>query len=207
MGEMTDGGLYEIFQQDYGPVGSPSFEQARNNFLVSSAGYAVASLLLQPKDRHNGNLLFDRYFLIHLLLFVPLHHVIFNLQIVKAFSKCLVQEMEGDWSTCELVCISEGRLVHIDFGFILETSPGGNMRFESAQFKLSHEMTQLLDPSGIMKSDIWNCFVRSAHSSLCLTFLSAIVKQHGPSLQLIFLITIALVCISIYILSLGPYKR
>uniref|UniRef100_A0A2N9HTH2 PI3K/PI4K catalytic domain-containing protein n=1 Tax=Fagus sylvatica TaxID=28930 RepID=A0A2N9HTH2_FAGSY len=25
----------------------------------SSAGYAVASLLLQPKDRHNGNLLFD----------------------------------------------------------------------------------------------------------------------------------------------------
>jgi hypothetical protein len=106
----------------------------------------------------------------------------------------------------ELVCISEGRLVHIDFGFILETSPGGNMRFESAQFKLSHEMTQLLDPSGIMKSDIWNCFVRSAHSSLCLTFLSANVKQHGPSLQLKFYETIALVCFSICSLSLGPYK-
>lgn len=61
MGETTDGGLYEIFQQDYGPVGSPSFEAARENFIVSSAGYAVASLLLQPKDRHNGNLLFDKY--------------------------------------------------------------------------------------------------------------------------------------------------
>lgn len=61
MGETTDGGLYEIFQQDYGPVGSPSFEAARKNFLVSSAGYAVMSLLLQPKDRHNGNLLFDKY--------------------------------------------------------------------------------------------------------------------------------------------------
>ncbi|KAK6159446.1 hypothetical protein DH2020_006760 [Rehmannia glutinosa] len=59
MGETTDGGLYEIFQQDFGPVGSPSFEAARENFLISSAGYAVASLLLQPKDRHNGNLLFD----------------------------------------------------------------------------------------------------------------------------------------------------
>jgi phosphatidylinositol 4-kinase len=114
MGETTDGGLYEIFQQDYGPVGSLRFEQARDNFIISSAGYAVASLLLQPKDRHNGNLLFDNM----------------------------------------------GRLVHIDFGFILETSPGGNMRFESAQFKLSHEMTQLLDPSGAMKSETWNQFVR-----------------------------------------------
>ncbi|KAL2928772.1 Phosphatidylinositol 4-kinase alpha 1 [Bienertia sinuspersici] len=113
MGETNDGGLYEIFQQDFGPVGSSSFETARENFLVSSAGYAVASLLLQPKDRHNGNLLFD----------------------------------------------SVGRLVHIDFGFILETSPGGNMRFESAHFKLSHEMTQLLDPSGTMKSEAWHLFV------------------------------------------------
>lgn len=60
MGETTDGGLFEIFQQDYGPVGSASFEAARQNFIISSAGYAVASLLLQPKDRHNGNLLFDK---------------------------------------------------------------------------------------------------------------------------------------------------
>lgn len=66
MGETTDGGLYEIFQQDYGPVGTPSFEAARENFIISSAGYAVASLLLQPKDRHNGNLLFDKYDLLSL---------------------------------------------------------------------------------------------------------------------------------------------
>ncbi|XP_061372681.1 phosphatidylinositol 4-kinase alpha 2-like isoform X2 [Gastrolobium bilobum] len=126
MGETTDGGLLEIFQQDYGPVGSSSFEAARQNFIISSAGYAVASLLLQPKDRHNGNLLFDNV----------------------------------------------GRLVHIDFGFILETSPGGNMRFESAHFKLSHEMTQLLDPSGVMKSDTWNQFLR-----LCVKgYLAA--RQH-----------------------------
>ena len=45
-----------------------------------------------------------------------------------------------------------GHLVHIDFGFILEISPGGNMRFESAAFKLSHEMTQLLDPGGARAS-------------------------------------------------------
>ncbi|XP_047315798.1 phosphatidylinositol 4-kinase alpha 1-like isoform X2 [Impatiens glandulifera] len=146
MGETTDGGLYEIFQQDYGPVGSPSFEAARQNFIVSSAGYAVASLLLQPKDRHNGNLLFDNF----------------------------------------------GRLVHIDFGFILETSPGGNMRFESAHFKLSHEMTQLLDPSGVMKSETWYQFV-----GLCVKgYLAARRYMDGIINTVLLMIDSGLPCFS-----------
>ncbi|PWA36786.1 phosphatidylinositol Kinase, Armadillo-type fold protein [Artemisia annua] len=146
MGETTDGGLYEIFQQDFGPVGSPGFETARENFIVSSAGYAVASLLLQPKDRHNGNLLFD----------------------------------------------SVGRLVHIDFGFILETSPGGNMRFESAHFKLSHEMTQLLDPSGAMKSDTWHLF-----ESLCVKgYLCARRHMNGIINTVLMMVESGLPCFS-----------
>jgi phosphatidylinositol 4-kinase A len=71
--------------------------------------------------------------------------------------------MMGESRLCRLIInflCSYGRLVHIDFGFILEISPGGNMGFESAHFKLSHEMTQLLDPSGTMKSDTWNQFLR-----------------------------------------------
>ncbi|CAN8289052.1 unnamed protein product [Cochlearia groenlandica] len=110
MGETSDGGLYEIFQRKYGIVGSPTFETACHNFITCSAGYVVASLLLQPKDTHNGNLLFD----------------------------------------------DVGRLIHIDFGFNLGTSPGGNIRFESVHFKLSHEMTQLVDLSGVMKSETWH---------------------------------------------------
>lgn len=146
MGETTDGGLYEIFQQDFGPVGSPTFEAAREMFMISSAGYAVASLLLQPKDRHNGNLLFD----------------------------------------------NKGRLVHIDFGFILETSPGGNMRFESAHFKLSHEMTQLLDPSGSMKSDTWNQFV-----SLCVKgYLAARRHMNGIITTVFLMVDSGLPCFS-----------
>lgn len=146
MGETTDGGLYEIFQQDYGPVGTPSFEAARENFIVSSAGYAVASLLLQPKDRHNGNLLFD----------------------------------------------NAGRLVHIDFGFILETSPGKNMRFESAHFKLSHEMTQLLDPSGVMKSETWHQFV-----SLCVKgYLAARRHMDGIINTVLLMLDSGLPCFS-----------
>uniref|UniRef100_A0A7N0T3D3 1-phosphatidylinositol 4-kinase n=1 Tax=Kalanchoe fedtschenkoi TaxID=63787 RepID=A0A7N0T3D3_KALFE len=146
MGETTDGGLYEIFQQDFGAVGSASFEAARENFIISSAGYAVASLLLQPKDRHNGNLLFD----------------------------------------------NAGRLVHIDFGFILETSPGGNMRFESAHFKLSHEMTQLLDPSGVMKSDTWFQFV-----GLCVKgYLAARRYMDGIITTVLLMIDSGLPCFS-----------
>ena len=48
------------------------------------------------------------------------------------------------------------------------------MRFENAQFKLSHEMTQLLDPSGIMKSETWDRFVRYAFYLFAECFLATI---------------------------------
>ncbi|GFR44535.1 hypothetical protein Agub_g5805 [Astrephomene gubernaculifera] len=112
MGELSDRGLHEIFVSQFGPPGSARFEDARRNFITSQAGYAVASFLLQAKDRHNGNLLVD----------------------------------------------CEGHLVHIDFGFILDISPGGNLGFESAAFKLSHEMAQLLDPGGCRNSEHFRRF-------------------------------------------------
>ena len=54
----------------------------------------------------------------------------------------------------------QGRLVHIDFGFILEISPGGNLGFENAAFKMSHEMCQLLDPSGRRESVHFRAFAQ-----------------------------------------------
>eukprot|EP00879_Flechtneria_rotunda_P007045 GHRR01007395.1.p1 GENE.GHRR01007395.1~~GHRR01007395.1.p1 ORF type:complete len:1449 (+),score=535.85 GHRR01007395.1:542-4348(+) len=102
LGELSDRGLHDIFTAEFGAPGSPAFETARENFIVSEAAYAVASYLLQAKDRHNGNIMLD----------------------------------------------DQGHIVHIDFGFILEISPGGNLGFESAAFKLSHEMAQVLDPGG-----------------------------------------------------------
>lgn len=38
----------------------------------------------------------------------------------------------------------DGHVVHIDFGFLLSNSPGGNINFESAPFKLTNEYVDLL---------------------------------------------------------------
>lgn len=37
-----------------------------------------------------------------------------------------------------------GGLIHIDFGFIFDWSPGKDMRFESAAFKLTQEFIDIL---------------------------------------------------------------
>jgi len=37
-----------------------------------------------------------------------------------------------------------GRLMHIDFGFMLSSSPGGNMNFENVPFKLTQEYIQIM---------------------------------------------------------------
>jgi phosphatidylinositol 4-kinase len=38
----------------------------------------------------------------------------------------------------------KGHIVHIDFGFLLSNSPGGNIGFESAPFKLTDEFVEVL---------------------------------------------------------------
>jgi phosphatidylinositol 4-kinase len=39
---------------------------------------------------------------------------------------------------------SKGHLIHIDFGFMLQNSPGG-ISFEGAPFKLTQEYVELMD--------------------------------------------------------------
>ena len=66
-----------------------------------------------------------------------------------------VQSMAGYSLVCYLLNIKDrhnaniliddqGHIIHIDFGFFLTTSPGGNMGFESAPFKLSEELIQVM---------------------------------------------------------------
>ena len=44
---------------------------------------------------------------------------------------------------------SDGHIIHIDFGFMLSTSPGG-INFESAPFKLTSEYVEILVNLGLV---------------------------------------------------------
>ncbi len=55
--------------------------------------------------------------------------------------KCVFKDRHNG----NLLIDGHGRLVHIDFGFLLGTSPAHNVGFERAPFKLSKDMLRLLD--------------------------------------------------------------
>jgi Phosphatidylinositol 3- and 4-kinase len=54
-----------------------------------------------------------------------------------------------------LMIDAEGHIIHIDFGFLLSNSPGGNMEFERSPFKLTREMVQVM---GGPQSAAWKLF-------------------------------------------------
>lgn len=59
LGREAVNGLYEYFITKFGHENTIEFQHARNNFVKSLAGYSVISYLLQFKDRHNGNIMYD----------------------------------------------------------------------------------------------------------------------------------------------------
>jgi phosphatidylinositol 4-kinase len=59
-----------------------------------------------------------------------------------------------------------GHIIHIDYGFTLGISPGGNLGFETAAFKLTAEMVSLL---GGLRSELFGSFVDMAVRGFLVT--------------------------------------
>ena len=57
IGLNTEVGLFEYFRHVYGKDDSIKFQKARRNFVMSMAAYSIALVMLQIKDRHNGNIM------------------------------------------------------------------------------------------------------------------------------------------------------
>jgi phosphatidylinositol 4-kinase len=67
LGKSNNRSLKQEFMSRYGKVESQAYKSAQRNFIMSLAGYAVASYILQVKDRHNGNIMIDEWgHLIHI---------------------------------------------------------------------------------------------------------------------------------------------
>jgi len=79
-----------------------------------------------------------------------------------------------------------GHIVHIDFGFIFDISPGGNFKFERAPFKLADEMIELL---GGVKSETFKWYMQSStqaylacrqHMNSFITIVSLMMDTSFP---------------------------
>lgn len=91
--------LTDYFIDEYGAVDTDNFRKAQRNFMQSCAAYCLISYLLQVKDRYVLNYIFNKFWNIYGCFSLSFRH-------------------NGN-----ILLHSDGHLIHIDFGFILNISP------------------------------------------------------------------------------------
>lgn len=100
-------------------MNSEAFLTAQRNFVESSAAYCLVCYILQVKDR---------------LVYIMSH---FHIAILFAIKLVYISRHNGN-----ILLDNEGHIIHIDFGFILSSSPR-NLGFENSPFKLTHEFVEV----------------------------------------------------------------
>jgi phosphatidylinositol 4-kinase len=60
MGREKVNSLYDWYLAEFGNEASVEFQKAQKEFVKSQAAYSVISYMIQIKDRHNGNIMFDK---------------------------------------------------------------------------------------------------------------------------------------------------
>lgn len=115
--------LLDYFRQEHGNYNTEEFLTAQRNFVQSCAGYCLICYLLQVKDR------WARRCLNHVgkqIIWIHCNHLF-----------VLFFRHNGN-----ILLDSEGHIIHIDFGFILSSSPR-NLGFETSAFKLTSEFVDV----------------------------------------------------------------
>lgn len=100
LGKANNRTLKQIFIARYGNEEGDEYRIAQRNFIVSLAGYAVATYILQVKDRHNGNIMIDNFG--HLI------HIDFGFIISITPGKDIGFEMAGFKFTSEMAELMDG---------------------------------------------------------------------------------------------------
>lgn len=114
------------------------------------------------------------------------YHIVFE-ELFEEAQKNFAESMAGYSLICYLLNIkdrhngnilidSDGHVIHIDFGFYLTNSPGGNVQFENAPFKLTREM---IDIMGGYNSEILTYFTVLMYQGLIA------LRRYAPELLLL----------------------
>ena len=111
--------LQTHFIKKFGKENTPTgrrYQQAQHNFIASLAAYNVFCYILQVKDRHNANIMFD-----------DKGHIV---HIGKELNGgCILQvKCRDDFFQKQILTLFFD--LFLDFGFLFESSPGRDFGFE-----------------------------------------------------------------------------
>lgn len=129
--------------------------QARYNFIRSMAAYSLLLFLLQIKDRHNGNIMLDKKgHIIHIGGWASCHGGtgagalgVGELGFLSSRCSPVSPGNSGYRAYTQLCPAADPSTMALwdiaDFGFMFESSPGGNLGWEP-DIKLTDEMVMIM---------------------------------------------------------------